>query len=289
MPLTPSQRVFLMKEIAERLGAEQWSLIDLTLKQFALPWTDQWSGQSDAYVMAMIEKSPDQSLIDLAQHLGVSFDPAASTRIEPTFWRKGMLHVFISHLAVHRKWAGDLQETLLTYGISSFVAHNDIEPTAEWQNEIELALAACDALVALLHDKFHESKWTDQEIGFAMGRSVPVFSVRFGESPYGFIGRFQAFDGNHSEPADLAYELFEAYRKNKQTKGKMSQALVGLFEKSGTFAEAKSRVGYLEELDTWEPLFSTRISSAAERNSQIAGSWGVPARVANLVKKWSGK
>jgi nucleoside 2-deoxyribosyltransferase len=278
-----------MKEIAERLGAEQWSLIDLTLKQFALPWTDQWSGRSDAYVMAMIENAPDQSLIDLAKHLGVSFDSAASTHIEPAFWRKGMLYVFISHLAIYRKWASDLQEALFAYGISGFVAHNDIEPTAEWQNEIELALSTCDALVALLHDKFHESKWTDQEIGFAMGRAVPVFSVRFGENPYGFIGRFQAFDGNHSEPADLAYELFEAYRKNKQTKGKMGQVLVDLFEKSGTFAEAKARIGYLEELDVWDSSFPTRISSASERNSQIADSWGVPERVERLLKKWSGK
>ena len=31
--------------------------------------------------------------------------------------------------------------------------------------QIETVLATCDALVALLHDKFHASKWTDQEIG----------------------------------------------------------------------------------------------------------------------------
>jgi hypothetical protein len=112
-----------------------------------------------------------------------------------------MLRLFVTHLATYRAFAGELQEALLPLGISCFVAHNDIEPTLEWQAQIETALATCDALVALLHAKFHESKWTDQEIGFAMGRGVPACTVRLGETPYGFIGRFQAFNGNGKEAA----------------------------------------------------------------------------------------
>jgi len=289
MPLSPSQRISLMKEIAQRLGGETWALIDLTLNQFGLPTTNSWDGTGDAYVMRMIEDAQDQILLELAQHLGFSLELSASSHIEPAFWRKGMFRLFITHLAAHRNWAGQLQEALLSYGISGFVAHKDIEPTTEWQNQIETALSTCDALVALMHEKFHESKWTDQEIGFAMGRGVPVFSVHFGEAPYGFIGRFQAFDGNKIEPSQLAYQIFKSYHKNKQTKKTMSSVLVNLFEQSGSFAEAKSRIGYLEELDDWEPSFATRILSALESNSQINGSWGVPSRVNSLAKKWSGK
>jgi len=278
-----------MKEIAARLGGEQYPLIDLTLQQFALPIATSWSGERDSYVLAMIKTASDETLLELAQHLGFILEVSASSHIEPAFWRNGMFRLFISHLAVHRKWAGELQEALLPYGISSFVAHNDIEPTTEWQNQIETALSTCDALVALLHDKFHESKWTDQEIGFAMGRSVPVFSVRFGESPYGFIGRFQAFNGSNAKPAELARDLFDSYRKNKQSKRKMGEVLVSIFEQSGSFAEAKARIGYLEELDVWEPSFPKRILSAVEGNGQINGSWGVPSRVGSLAKKWSAK
>ena len=225
MFLSPSQRISLIKEITKRLSAESWSIIDLTLKQFTLPWTDEWSGSSDRYVLAMIEKASDQTLLELAQHLGFTPELSATSHIEPGFWRKGMFRLFISHLAAHKQWAAGLQEALLRYGISGFVAHNDIEATLEWQNQIETALSTCDALVALLHDKFHESKWTDQEIGFAMGREVPVFSVRFGEAPYGFIGRFQAFNGASIEPSELAHDLFHSYRKNKQTKRKMGEIL----------------------------------------------------------------
>jgi len=285
MPLTPSQRVTLMKAISARLGAESWPLIDVTLKQFSLPQQNEWNGDSDPYVLAMIQAASDQKLIDLAQHVGYQFEQPP-LRVEPPFWQKGMLRLFLTHLATERKFAGELQEALLPYGISSFVAHNDIEPTSEWQAQIETALATCDVLVALLHEKFHESKWTDQEIGFAMGRGVPAFAVRLGETPYGFIGRFQAFNGNGKDAKELAKELFDSYRKNKQTQHRMSEAVVQLFEKSGSFAAAKINMGYLEELVSWDPSFSGRIRAAAQSNSQIASSYGVPARVEALIWKW---
>ena len=287
MPLSPSQRVGLMKEIAIRLVAEEWPLIDVTLKQFSLPWSDQWSGTKDGYVLAMIEAAPDQSLIDLAQHVGFSFEKASSPRLEPPFWRKGMLRLFISHLATYKVFAGELQQALLRYGISSFVAHSDIEPTLEWQTQIETALATCEVLVALLHETFHLSNWTDQEIGFAMGRGVPAFAVKFGQDPYGFIGRFQAFNGSGKSTDELAREMFDAFRKNKQTQRRMGEVLVRLFEESGSFAEAKERIGYLEALEVWEPSFSARVSSAVNTNSQIGSSWGVPSRIDTLIKRWA--
>ncbi|MEI9968743.1 MAG: toll/interleukin-1 receptor domain-containing protein [Terracidiphilus sp.] len=289
MSLSTSQRVSLIKEISQRLGGESWALIDLTLSQFGLPVSDSWSGDNSAYILKMIQNASDQVLLDLAQHVGFALDSTAASYIEPAFWRKGMFRLFISHLAAHKKWAGDLQEALLPYGISGFVAHSDIEPTTEWQNQIETALLTCDALVALLHEKFHESEWTDQEVGFAMGRGVPVYSVQFGEAPYGFIGRFQAFSGSKTDPTGLAHQIFKAYYKNKQTKKAMSEVLVRLFEQSGSFMEAKARIAYLEELDVWEPSFAKRILSAAEANSQIYGSWGVPARVERLAEKWAAK
>jgi hypothetical protein len=67
----------------------------------------------------------------------------------------------------------------------------DIHPTKEWQDEIESALSSMDGFVALLTDNFHESDWTDQEVGFALARGVPIVAVRLGRDPYGFIGRFQ--------------------------------------------------------------------------------------------------
>jgi hypothetical protein len=233
MPLTASQRVNFLKEIGNRLDVEEWPLVDVTLSTFGLPTTDEWQGNKSAYIMQMAKGASDEKLVELAQHVGYVIEEATKPGIDPPFWRKRMFRLFISHLSSERALAGQLQETLLTHGISAFVAHSDIEPTAEWLSQIETALATADSLVALLHPDFHQSKWTDQEIGFAMGRGLPVFAVRYGQDPYGFIGRFQAFAGGGKTPGALARELFDAYRKHKQTQKRMAEVLVALFEASG--------------------------------------------------------
>jgi len=276
-----------MKEISNRLDSEEWHVIDVILREFGLPWSDAYQGTQAAYLLEMLRQGTDEQLSSLAQHVGFGADGGVSPRREdPSFWRSGLLKVFVSHLATHREYAEELQAELVGYGISCFIAHNDIEPTQEWQTQIETALATCDALVALLHKDFHTSNWTDQEIGFAMGRGVPVYSVRFGQDPYGFVGRFQAFNGNNKSPKMVAKELFDAYLKSKQLQGRMGEVLVTLFEESRSFAAAKDHIGYLEDLETWDAAFSKRITTAVKNNGQVSGSFGVPKRVDALVKLW---
>lgn len=289
MSLSASKRITLLTEISERLQMEEWPLIDITLSQFGLPTTDEWQGGSkNVYVMQMCKGANDNVLIELAQHVGFLIEEVPKPGIDPPFWRKRMFRLFISHLSSEKVLAAQLQEALLAYGISGFVAHNDIEPTLEWQTQIETALATADSLVAMLHPAFHASSWTDQEIGFAMGRGLPVFAVRFGQDPYGFIGRFQGFVGGGKTPGTIARELFDAYRKNKQSQKRMGEVLLSLFEDSSSFSSAKVHIGYLEQLEVWDSSFVPRLEAAAEANSQISGSWGVSEKVQTLAKKWAG-
>ena len=79
---------------------------------------------------------------------------------------------------------------LETRGIHCFVAHIDIEPTREWQDEIESALETCDALAAYLTPDFVISRWCDQEVGFCVGRALPILPIRMGVDPHGFIAKY---------------------------------------------------------------------------------------------------
>jgi hypothetical protein len=288
MSLSASSRVSLLKEICERLQHEKWALLNLTLSQFGLPIPNVWGGDRYAYILNVCKHASDDTLVELSRHVGCVSEEVSSKDIAPPFWKKRMLRVFISHLSRKKRFAAQLQESLLEFGISGFVAHNDIEPTLEWQSQIETALATADSLVALLHPEFHASNWTDQEIGFAMGRGLQVFAVRFGQDPYGFIGRFQAFSGSEKTADVLARELFEAYRRSKQTQKRMIEVLLNLFEDSGSYCSAKQRIGYLESLESWEPEFIDRLRAMLDSNSQISGAWGVAERVEKLAEKWGG-
>ena len=66
-----------------------------------------------------------------------------------------------------------LGDALCAYGISPFVAHDTIVPMKTWQLEIEKGLETMEVMLAFLTDDFHQSTWTNQEIGYALGKSVP--------------------------------------------------------------------------------------------------------------------
>ena len=122
----------------------------------------------------------------------------ASTRI---WGDEGYFRLFLSHISKYKAEAAKLKDDLRLFGVSCFVAHKDIEPLKEWQDEIELALASMDALAALLTPGFHESRWTDQEVGFAYARQVQIIPLRLGLDPYGFLGKFQALTTDWKDAA----------------------------------------------------------------------------------------
>lgn len=109
--MTPSERIKYIKQISKLLGKEKWELIDLTLKQFSLPWTNQWDGANRVdYVMDMIDTASDESLLTLSKHLGIVSE-IVSIKI-PLFWKPSQPRVFITHLAKIKDKAATLRNNL---------------------------------------------------------------------------------------------------------------------------------------------------------------------------------
>lgn len=284
--MKPSDRIHLIKETSAALGKENWSIIDLTLKQFKLPWSDQWNGSNrDDYVMDMISNTSDQSLVDLAKHLGVVTELESSE--QPGFWSPNQPRIFISHLATEKIAVKNIKIELGKYGLVCFIAHEDIEPTKEWQKEIEIALTTMDALVAFLTPGFNESKWTDQEIGVAIGRKVPIVPLKVGIDPYGFIGKYQALQAKDLMPKDIAREIIELLSVKPQIAFKISNALVGRLEDSSSWAESKRIMDLIEECHQFSDEALERLKAAPNANSQVRDSWGVPERIKKIVENIS--
>ena len=205
---------------------------------------------------------------------------------EAHIWNEGQFRVFITHLSRHKGAAKLLKDELAAQHVSCFVAHSDIAPTKEWENEILRAVSSGDALVAMMHRGFHGSNWTDQELGIAIGRGLLVVALDYGETPYGFIGRYQALPARGKSYAQIANELYEIFLSHPQTAKRMAEAQVHRFSESFNFENAKRNMTRLEAVQYWDDDLSRAARKAAKSNDQISQSWGVPNRLANLIRKW---
>jgi hypothetical protein len=205
---------------------------------------------------------------------------------EPAFWRPGYFKLFITHISAHKMVATEIARGLEEYGISGFVAHEDIEPTKEWEHEIILALNTMDALAALLTPGFESSKWTGQEVGVAIGRGALVVPLRMGLDPYGFIGRSQGLAAGGKEPARIATEIAQVLAAHQQTRLKMAHAVVTAFEESKSFSEAKVRASRLALVTVLPKPLRDRVRAAMQSNLQIKDAWGVPQRVESVLARF---
>jgi hypothetical protein len=90
-----------------------------------------------------------------------------------------------------------------------------------------------------MHSGFHQSDWTDQEIGYAMGRNKPSFAVNYGPVSYGFIGKFQAFYGGTKSANVITDEIVAALRVHPDTRVAVCRAIAKKFGTSALFTEAR--------------------------------------------------
>ncbi len=114
---------------------------------------------------------------------------------------------FLSHRAQHKREVAQVKQHLESHGVRCFLAHEDVVPTLEWQNEITLALSSMELFIGFVTEDFHEGAWTDQEIGYAYRRDVPRVFVKLGHrDPAGMVAKEQALSANWDNAAERILE-----------------------------------------------------------------------------------
>jgi hypothetical protein len=182
--------------------------------------------------------------------------------------------VFLSHIAKVKKEAAQMKEQLALFGVSAFVAHADIKPTQRWQDEIKRALVSMDAFVALFTATFHKSYWTDQEVGFALARGVPLIAMKLGCDPYGFIAKYQALAcGWEGAPLELVKLLIKHPR--------MLDAYINAVPECSSFDQGNKLAEVLPCIEALTREQAERLVSAFNKNNQLQGSYEF-----NGTKEW---
>ena len=203
-------RIELLEEIGRTLQSRMtFADIDVFFSGFDIDCRGASSGRGSKrlYASEILANTSDDKILQISDELGIPHTYHSQLIAdEGSFWDVGhfRFRLFLSHVAPFKDKAAYLEKRLRDFGISAFVAHQDIEPTKEWLVEIEKALFSMDTLAALLTPGFADSHWTDHEVGVAIGRCKSVIPILKGQIPYGFIGKYQGLQGEGKSVSQVA-------------------------------------------------------------------------------------
>ncbi len=120
------------------------------------------------------------------------------------------MEFFVTYNSKNKQLAGDIGRILKNRGHSAFLAHDDIQPSTDWLKEILRHLDTCSALIAVVTPEFAKSDYTNQEIGFILGKGKPIVALRFQKTELpGFLSWVQAINAS---PATLSSDTEKAVR-----------------------------------------------------------------------------
>lgn len=198
------------------------------------------------------------------------------------------LLAFISYSHKDRRLAGLIKSGLEAFGFNTFLAHEDLTPSAEWQETILRKLKACHVFLPLITDHFHDSSWTDQEVGAAVILRKCIVPLKVGNNPYGFMGKFQAQKvSSRSETAieNYCWSIIRSLADHRRLANDIKQVVIERFVDSGSFRESARVAGYLSKLGEFTEEQLEAIIAGAAKNSQIYSGYVARQFVDDLVRK----
>ena len=231
--LGPSKRMAFLDTIGRELQRRfTFAELDLYLKASRVKGLMESDREDSkwAYAKERLAGISDQDILKIARDLDlVEIDGSEDQPIfeRPENWQEhDRFRLFLSHVSANKAKAHRLKDEFRGYGIHAFVAHDDIEPTTRWAEEIIKALHTMEAFVAVLSEGFQNSAWCNQETGFAIAKGIKTISFKMGkDDPPGFMGAEQALKRKSGEDAaDAAEAIVRLLWKDQRTRERLREA-----------------------------------------------------------------
>jgi TIR domain len=208
-------------------------------------------------------------------------------------WRTGHIRLFISHRDEYKRQASELGLALKGYGISSFVAHDTIEPMEKWQHIIRKSLQSMEIMLVFITNGFFESFWTNQEVGVALGRGIPIIPVKMQKcDPCGFINDTQALIGDLDNPTASVDGIYKVLVEKLGQEERIRKATVQAFVDSSNFNEVTKRFNRLQAIRFVSEADIQQIIEAFSTNENLHNAWYLTNehnRLVNFLENRMGK
>ncbi|MDX6557651.1 MAG: hypothetical protein QOF72_700 [Blastocatellia bacterium] len=175
---------------------------------------------------------------------------------------------FISYSHLDRGYGAQAKSVLAEFDIESFLAHEDLEVSEEWQARILSELRRCDLFVPLLSLNFLASKWAPQEAGFIISRPdvlITPLSID-GTTPFGFLSHLQS---RRIPNEGLTRELLIEPLATRMPRTALP-ALIRVAGAAKSFRDAESRMAPLVRFfPNFTPQEAQTFAEASIANGQI--------------------
>lgn len=235
-------RVRLIQGVRDKIQPLPWEDEDLLFEEFGIGRRETQNLDGERWLLTdWLRHADEENLLALARHLDVIPDASTGTTAEEDVRalpadEPETLFIFASHLSAQREYVGGVERALgKRYGIDMFVAHDSIPMDANWQPEIADALARCHAAVAFLHSGFKQSAYCQQEVGWLLGRGVPIARYLFGEAPVALLSERQGKPVGGLNEWQLADEVIEYLSTKEELRGHLVTSLARALVDSPNF------------------------------------------------------
>ena len=153
--------------------------------------------------------------------------------------------MFVSYRNGSEHEAGHIASRLREFGITTFVASEDLNVGERWAIEIEAAVQNCDALLAYATSNFGSGEWTDREVRWAIRFGKPIYHVAPGVLASGPVAEYQALqlDGGDVPILKIVQHFGQFPR--------MAESIVYAIErcaKGGSYAQANQLASAFQRL-----------------------------------------
>lgn len=199
------------------------------------------------------------------------------------------MKIFLCYSHKDKKLAGKIKLNLEKYGVTVFLAHDDIEPSEEWAERIIEELRNCHVFIPILTENFTESKWTDQETGGGFFLNKVIIPLKIDIIPYGFISRYQAHDLNIDEIFLSLKAVMEVIASKREVGDLLRDALIKEFGASFSFDNATQNADLLLSIGGYKLEQVRRIIRHTIENNQIHNSFRGRRKVERLVYQYKNR
>ncbi len=162
--------------------------------------------------------------------------------------KKNKILVFLSYSNKDKKIAADIKQGLERFGLSVFMAHDDIDWSEDWRDTVYKNLQECHVFIALLTENFRQSVMANQEAGFAIAEDKIMASLIADDAidirDFGFLEEKQAKRFSAEKANEIYIAILDKINKDDELRDTMQKSLVVVYRKE----TSPEGVGFIYDL-----------------------------------------